>query len=812
MPGHSHNLSKDLYEHLPRQRRLTEDLREHSKDVLRLKANTKMLQQEIESTTGHPVTLKDIANLRAETKKKTNSNDLEEVIQYLKSKDGSVVDIIVDQENNFKCLLYQDQYMQNMYSKFPELIMVDATYKLLSLRMPVYLLLAIDGEGLSEIVALFIVSEETDSVITSAVESFKKHNPNWGQTVTIISDKDFNERQAFTKCFPHAKLSLCLFHTLRTFKREVTIDKMGITSGERLRCLEILTQIVYSKSPAEYEQNLQLLKATKIQSVNLYFEENWQPIKEQFVTCYKNAILNFGETTNNRLESTNAKIKSVCSKHSSLLQFFNEMFTVLGALRNERRHRQLMALSCLSTAVTTDKEDMRKYRDLLTPYAYIEVKKQADLGEKVKVKEVLPDKSIIVNSSINSSLKVSSSTCECNFTTKMGLPCRHILKARSVLNMSHFDVSLVSKRWTKEYYRTATKIERPIHTCKVEVGVTHIKEEKKNIVLTQAEKFRKSHRLAQALASIVSEGGMMTFSDRMTKLQKLLNLWKAGKEIQIIENNKPVQSFTDKPQQNANLTPKGLETEQNAPTDDLPKKRHIPMNEKSPCLESKNKIKNTHTSTNSTTTCSNTSNCFPHINNKTDRNTCTRTDRNDDTEDFDTLKKVKMPHTMLKRGRPKGCEITVIGIPKKKLKKSNNSTGSIQPFCKIRAEDKDCILLECFVQPSCARKAMNGQLVTINTITSNVHSLPDMIKDESNVDIHRIEKYFTPEAWVHVLQLFESKKKCKWTCPGCRKAIKSGDSISCDRCLNLYHMSCTTLNKMPKKINWFCRPCISKHM
>ena len=48
-----------------------------------------------------------------------------------------------------------------MYRKFPELILVDATYKLLDLRMPVYLVLCIDGNGLSEIVAMFILAEET---------------------------------------------------------------------------------------------------------------------------------------------------------------------------------------------------------------------------------------------------------------------------------------------------------------------------------------------------------------------------------------------------------------------------------------------------------------------------------------------------------------------------------------------------------------------------------------------------------------------------------------------------------------------------
>ena len=71
------------------------------------------------------------------------------------------MNIIVDEEENFKGLLYQDAYMRNMYMKFPEVMLVDATYKRLDLRLPVYLLLVVDGNGLSEIIRLFIVEKES---------------------------------------------------------------------------------------------------------------------------------------------------------------------------------------------------------------------------------------------------------------------------------------------------------------------------------------------------------------------------------------------------------------------------------------------------------------------------------------------------------------------------------------------------------------------------------------------------------------------------------------------------------------------------
>ena len=87
--------------------------------------------------------------------------------------------------------------MKNIYSKFPELLLVDATYKLLDLRLPGYLLLCVDGDSLSEIAGMFILAKETKDIIKAAVQLFQKFNSNWNETQVIMSDKDFTERAAY---------------------------------------------------------------------------------------------------------------------------------------------------------------------------------------------------------------------------------------------------------------------------------------------------------------------------------------------------------------------------------------------------------------------------------------------------------------------------------------------------------------------------------------------------------------------------------------------------------------------------------------
>ena len=88
---------------------------------------------------------------------------------------------------------------------------------------------------------------------------------------------------------------------------------MGITSACRASSLprNITIDSIFKE---EGELQDAVMKNTKIKSVVDYCEENWFKFKEKRVMYFKNQVFDLGETTNNRLESTFYKIKSICSK------------------------------------------------------------------------------------------------------------------------------------------------------------------------------------------------------------------------------------------------------------------------------------------------------------------------------------------------------------------------------------------------------------------------------------------------------------------------------------------------------------------
>ncbi|CAB3998648.1 Hypothetical predicted protein [Paramuricea clavata] len=103
--------------------------------------------------------------------------------------------------------------------------MVDATYKLNNLRMPVFLQLIVDGNGESEIVFVVV--------------------------------------------------------------RQVNTEKMSISLDQKNLCLEIIKKIAYSAGQDDYKEDIQALYDTKVQPVITYFNQCWEPIKHQWVIGLK---------------------------------------------------------------------------------------------------------------------------------------------------------------------------------------------------------------------------------------------------------------------------------------------------------------------------------------------------------------------------------------------------------------------------------------------------------------------------------------------------------------------------------------------
>ena len=167
---------------------------------------------------------------------------------------GASVELFTDERKILMGLLLQEREMKTAFSAYPELLCLNATYKLLELGLPVYLMLSEDANGQSEVFTVCLLAEEDAESVTWMVDAFKKNNEDGHKIRIIMADTDIEEREVLKQCIPNASVLICLFHTLQTFRREVSCEKMRISSSQRNTCLQFLQKLCYAYSETEYDE------------------------------------------------------------------------------------------------------------------------------------------------------------------------------------------------------------------------------------------------------------------------------------------------------------------------------------------------------------------------------------------------------------------------------------------------------------------------------------------------------------------------------------------------------------------------------
>ena len=444
---------------------------------------------------------------------------------------GANVDVYSDELQNFKGMFFQDEAMKNCFNSYPEIVFIDATYKLLDINTPVYVMLVEDSNGQSEIVfTCLLVNEDHDSV-KWMMETFKKRNSNWQKVRVVMADKDMDERNVIKEAFPSASMLICLFHVLRTFRREISCEKLGITSGQRVCSLELLQKMAYASSEKEYQALYDELQEALPPQVIEYFDTNWHDIHEEWVLHGKAKSGSFLNSTNNRLESINAKLKQVIKRHSSLKDFITSLFTIIQSLRLERDHKAATMVQKVKVCAFEKGSPEAKYYEVLTSYASTFVTKQLNLAKRLTDIVACDDGSY----QVQDVKPVSVNHCACLFKQSMLLPCRHIFAVRKKLDLSLYDENLFDNRWTLNYYCNTQRIFANTEAIPTSTFTVTKNSSNSTCTLSEQQKYKNVSVLALELANIASKASGVHYERRCDVIRRLINHWKCGEEVSVVK-------------------------------------------------------------------------------------------------------------------------------------------------------------------------------------------------------------------------------------------------------------------------------------
>ena len=116
----------------------------------------------------------------------------------------------------------------------------------------------------------------------------------------------------------------------------------------------------------------------------------------------------------------------------------------------------------------------------------------------------------------------------------------------------------------------------------------------------------------------------------------------------------------------------------------------------------------------------------------------------------------------MKRGRPKGAELTVVGIPKTKKRKVEGPI--LLPYKKLKPYDKEKMILEWVTKKRIvvAEARSGNRLLNNDDIQPNIHFVPDTVRN-----IFRVEKFFTEDAWFQLLEIMQEIEESARYCKAC---------------------------------------------
>ncbi|XP_065325104.1 uncharacterized protein LOC135931745 [Gordionus sp. m RMFG-2023] len=307
--GHNHDLDYNLFMRLPKQSKINDESRSLIVKCLKYDASIPKIKYDLQQK-GVYTTNRDLYNIKKKILYQPGDSELLDVFNLLKNLNPNNIIKIVSENNALHGIYYQTPNMKDYFIAFPEILLVDATYKLNYYQMPVFTLFVIDGEEQTRFAAIWIVKSENYLIVKNMCDLFKSYNDNNNKIKVIIADKDFADRHAYREAFPMASLEICTFHVQQTFIREITVKKRNINSTQVKVVLNLLKKNDLHQNRGTLLGNIYSLMALNFPDVEEYFNNNWHNIRHEWSYPWRCKTTNFSIYTNNRTESMNRVLKT----------------------------------------------------------------------------------------------------------------------------------------------------------------------------------------------------------------------------------------------------------------------------------------------------------------------------------------------------------------------------------------------------------------------------------------------------------------------------------------------------------------------
>ena len=349
-------------------------------------------------------------------KKCTQEEELFHELKILKEEEpDSTVVIHFDPDTNFiQSVFVQFSGMKEDFEKYPEVLVMDTTYKLCENKMPLIVFDVVDCFGRGRVVGYALIISEKKEIVTGALEVLKMGCEKTADKVeTVVIDKDQSEIASIREILPNAEVHLCDYHVKEAIKRSGAsklTDNWPVVKTIIHKLIHAFTEEAYDKAYAELEELV-----GKDSKFMVYFNKFWHNSELVWTEYKRNMTFTVGERTTGRVECHNKNIKIIIDRATTAGKVIKGLRLLHKGINNENEHRLFLSLAKTQYHKYSKDPIIQQIMKINTPFI-------GDLLKSQYERSLEPPSSNAHN--------VTFDKCDCVFFIKYKLICSHIFRER----------------------------------------------------------------------------------------------------------------------------------------------------------------------------------------------------------------------------------------------------------------------------------------------------------------------------------------------------------------------------------------------
>lgn len=350
----------------------------------------------------------------------SNEESLFNQLKKLKEDDPNAVVVIHYNEdtNVIQSIFFQTSYMRQSLEDYPELLLMDTTYKLCDNEMPLVVFSVVDCFGKGRIAGYSVIFSENKQIVTAALEVLALGCEKLVEKVRVVYiDKAQSEIASIKEVLPNAEIHLCDYHVKDAFSR-VNVKNLVKDKETWEEVDKLVKKMIHSHTKEEYDslyEDLNEAAGGKECDFMKYFNKNWHNCGLVWCDYQRNGSFTLGERTTGRLESHNAKIKIMVDKKYPVPEVVMRLCVVNRNSNIENAQRVFNEMATSKYHKYSTDPVVQQILTINTPFVgqFLQAQYERSLEP--------PSDSVH---------EVTLETCDCKYFNQTKLICSHIFRKR----------------------------------------------------------------------------------------------------------------------------------------------------------------------------------------------------------------------------------------------------------------------------------------------------------------------------------------------------------------------------------------------